>query len=201
MSGGTRFWLVRHAPTPCPHGRIHGQLDVACDVSDEEDLQQLALRLPPNPVLVESGLIRCRQTAGALEAAGLVLPPPLIEPDLAEQNFGRWQGKSWLELEAAKDDDLPAFWEDPAEAVPPGGESFAQVCARVAAVFESLAQAHPGRDVVVIAHAGTIRAALVMALGLKPAQALRFSVQPLSLSRIEGTVDGWRVDCVNLTAF
>ncbi|MGE5545483.1 MAG: histidine phosphatase family protein [Solirubrobacterales bacterium] len=195
-----RWWLVRHAPVPCPHGRIQGRLDVACDVSDEEDFRQLAQRIPANSVLIESGLMRCRQTAGALETAGLVLPPPLVEPELVEQDFGRWQGKSWMELEAAKDPGLAGFWADPAENTPPGGESFGTMCARVARAILRHSEQNPGRDIVAIVHAGTVRAALAMALGITPAQALRFAVQPLSLTRLDATPDGWRVECVNVTA-
>lgn len=195
-----RWWLVRHGPVPCPHGRIHGQLDVACDVSDDDDFRQLAQRVPSHAVLVESGLMRCRQTSGALEAAGMVLPPPLIEPDLIEQSFGRWQGRSWADLETAKEAALADFWRDPAHTAPPGGESFAQVCLRVKAAMERLSQDHAGRDIVAVIHAGSIRAALALALGLEPAQALRFAVQPLSLTRLDATTDGWRVECVNVTA-
>ncbi|CAA7621562.1 Phosphoglycerate/bisphosphoglycerate mutase [Magnetospirillum sp. LM-5] len=196
----TRWWLVRHAPVPCPHGRIHGQLDVACDTSDDEDFRQLAARVPPQATLVESGLMRCRQTTGALEAAGLVVPPPLVEPDLMEQNFGRWQGRSWMELEAAKDADLDAFWAEPAFAVPPGGESFAALCDRVGAALARLSGPLAGRDVLAVVHAGTVRAALAAALSLPPDIALRFAVQPLSLTRLDLTPEGWRVECVNVTA-
>lgn len=195
-----RWWLVRHGPVPCPHGRIHGQLDVACDVSDDDDFRQLAQRVPSHAVLVESGLMRCRQTSGALEAAGMVLPPPLIEPDLIEQSFGRWQGRSWADLETAKEPELADFWRDPAHTAPPGGESFANVCQRVKAAMERLSHAHAGRDIVAVIHAGSIRAALALALGLDPAQALRFAIQPLSLTRLDATADGWRVECVNVTA-
>ncbi|OAN48151.1 phosphoglycerate mutase [Paramagnetospirillum marisnigri] len=196
----TRWWLLRHAPVPCPFGRIHGRLDVACDTSEDEVFRALARILPINPVLVESGLIRCRQTAGALEAAGLLLPPPIVEPDLAEQDFGRWQGRSWSDLEAAKDPDLAAFWRDPATATPPGGESFAAVIERVTPALLGLSAAHPGRDLLAIVHAGTIRAALAQALELSAAQALRFSVHPLSLTRLDFTGEGWRVECVNASS-
>jgi alpha-ribazole phosphatase len=196
----TRWWLVRHAPVPCPHGRIHGRLDVACDTSDDEDFRQLARRIPAQAALVESGLMRCRQTTGALEAAGLVLPPPMIEPDLAEQDFGRWQGCSWMELEAAKDEDLPGFWTDPAHAVPPGGESFARMCERVAGALARQSALLAGRDILAVVHAGTVRAALAEALSLPPEQALRFAVQPLSLTRLDRLTEGWRVECVNVTA-
>ncbi len=197
MSGAARWWLLRHAPVPCPFGRIHGRLDVACDTSEEEEFRALARTIPINPVLVESGLIRCRQTAGALEAAGLLLPAPIVEPDLAEQDFGRWQGRSWNDLEAAKDPDLAGFWRDPAGTAPPGGESFAAMIERVSAVVHDLSAAHAGRDILAIVHAGTIRAALAMALDLDPARALRFSIHPLSLTRIEFFADGWRVEVVN----
>lgn len=196
----TRWWWLRHAPVPCPHGRITGRLDVSCDTSDEEDFRLLARRIPVQAVLVESGLLRCRQTAGALEAAGLVLPPPLVEPALMEQDFGRWQGRSWMELEAAKDPDLAQFWADPAHAVPPGGESFAAVTVRVAEAIGRLNALHAGRDILAIAHAGTIRAALALALDLAPAQALKVAVHPLSLTRLDYMAEGWRVEGVNLLA-
>jgi alpha-ribazole phosphatase len=196
-SSATRWWLLRHAPVPCPHGRINGRLDVACDTSEEEVFGALARFLPVNPVLVESGLIRCRQTAGALEAAGLLLPPPMVEPDLVEQDFGRWQGRSWMELEAAKDPDLAAFWADPAAGTPPGGESFAAMVERVRGALEQLTAAQAGRDILAVVHAGTVRAALAVALDLKPEQALRFSVKPLSLTRLDFTPAGWRVEMVN----
>ena len=193
----TRWWLLRHAPVPCPHGRIYGRLDVACDTSEDEVFQSLARALPVNPVLVESGLIRCRQTAGALEAAGLLLPPPMIEPDLAEQDFGRWQGRSWMDLEAAKDPDLAAFWANPAESTPPGGESFATMVERVRAALEQITAAQAGRDILAVVHAGTVRAALAVALGITPEQALRFAVKPLSLTRLDATASGWRIETVN----
>jgi alpha-ribazole phosphatase len=193
----TRWWLLRHAPVPCQHGRIHGQLDVACDTSEEDSFRVLARLLPVNAVLVESGLIRCRQTAGALEAAGLLLPPPIIDPDLMEQDFGRWQGRSWRELEEAEDPTLADFWRDPAGSAPPGGESFAALLPRVAAVLDGITAAHAGRDVIAIIHAGTIRAAVAHALDLNPAQALRLSVHPLSLTRLDVTSEGWRVEAIN----
>ncbi len=195
---GTRWWWLRHAPVPCPLGRIHGNLDVACDTSEEEDFQALAAILPKNPVLIESGLLRCRQTSGALEAAGMALSPPVIETALQEQDFGRWQGRSWPELEAAKDPDLEAFWSQPATQAPPGGESFADMIERVAQAIDRLTVLFEGRDILAVAHAGTIRAALAHALDLDPASTLRFAVHPLSLTRIDAAPGGWRVESVNI---
>lgn len=193
----TRWWWLRHAPVPDPEGRITGRLDLPCDTSDTDWFAILANRLPRNAALVESGLIRCNQTIGALEAAGLPLPPALVEPDLVEQDFGRWQGRAWTVLSAAKDPDLPGFWQAPATATPPGGESFASMIERVRQVIERLNEDLYGRDILAVAHAGTIRAALAVALDIPPEAALAFAIDPLSLTRIDALDNGWRVTGVN----
>jgi broad specificity phosphatase PhoE len=71
------------------------------------------------------------------------------------------------------------------------------VQARVAAVLERMATLLEGQDVVIIAHGGSIRAALAHAMGLTPDQALVFSIKNLSLTRIEKHGPDWRVAAVN----
>jgi alpha-ribazole phosphatase len=44
-----------------------------------------------------------------------------------------------------------------------------------------------------VSHGGPIRAALALALDLSPAAALRFAIEPLSVTRIEAVGSGWRV--------
>ncbi len=193
----TRWWWLRHAPVPDPEGRISGRLDLPCDTSDSDWFAALASRLPRYAVLVETGLMRCTQTIGALEAAGLPLAPPLVEPAFIEQDFGRWQGRTWNELSIAKDPDLAAFWQNPATATPPGGESFATLMERASEAILRLSAEYGGRDIVAVAHAGTIRAALALALDISPETALSFVVDPLSLTRIDALPGGWRVVGVN----
>ena len=48
-----------------------------------------------------------------------------------------------------------------------------------------------------VVHSGTIRAVLAIALELSPDSALRFAIDPLSLTRIDRLKDGWRVVGVN----
>ncbi|WP_142849427.1 histidine phosphatase family protein [Telmatospirillum sp. J64-1] len=198
MKHSTRWWWLRHAPVPDPEGRIHGRLDLPCDTSETEDFAALARLLPRGAVLVESGLIRCMQTTEALSNVGLPLPPPIIVPAFVEQDFGHWQGQSWSRLQTAKDPDLAAFWQAPATTPPPGGESFSDMVERVKAAIDVLTEENPNRDIIAIAHAGTIRAALAIALDLPPETALRFAVAPLSLTRLEVMDGAWAVNGVNL---
>jgi len=197
MHANSRWWWLRHAPVPDPEGRISGRLDLPCDTSDAEWFSILANRLPRNAALVESGLIRCGQTIGALEAAGLPLPPAQIEPGLVEQDFGRWQGRAWGALASIQDPDLANFWQNPATTTPPGGESFSSMIERVRPVIERLSSELAGRDILAVAHAGTIRAALAIALDIPPESALSFVIEPLSLTRIDSVDTGWRVVGVN----
>ncbi|MBF0563154.1 MAG: histidine phosphatase family protein [Alphaproteobacteria bacterium] len=193
----TRFWWVRHAPVAWAGVRIYGRTDVDCDVSDGGAFASLAARLPHGAVVVRSHLDRTRRTAQAVAAAGYALPAPVIEADLAEQGFGNWEGDTWDDLFARNDPHLATFWQDPFRVAPPGGESFLDVAARVSTVITRLATDHPGRDIVAFAHAGTIRAALMLALDLTPDKANAIVIDPLSLTRMEITDGMWAVRTVN----
>ena len=85
---------------------------------------------------------------------------------------------------------------------PHAGESFVEVIGRVSAAIRRLVAAHPGRDIIAVAHGGTIRAALALALGLDPEAALAFMIENCSITRLDhiegpGMGHGWRVVAVN----
>lgn len=65
--------------------------------------------------------------------------------------------------------------------------------ARVRGGIEAL----PAADVIIVAHAGTIRATLALVLELSPERALRFAIDPLSLTRLDRLDNAWRVVAVN----
>jgi alpha-ribazole phosphatase len=203
----TRLWWVRHAPV-AHNGRIYGQSDLACDCSETALFTGLAETLPHDAVWVTSNLRRTHETASAIIRAGLSGPQPIPGPDtiqladLAEQNFGDWQGLTYEELQASRAGDFHRFWHAPAREAPRGGESFVEVIERVSAAIHCLVETHPGRDIIAVAHGGTIRAALALALGLDPEAALAFSIENCSITRIDridgpGMGHGWRVATVN----
>ncbi len=204
MTVATRWWWIRHAPVRTHGGRLYGQRDVACDTSDRASFRALAALLPERAVWVSSPLKRARQTADALAEAlrelGLSPPAPAIEPAFIEQDFGKWQGLTYAEIEASMGEAKPKFWFAPARLAPPDGESFAAVAERMAGPIRRLTEAHAGRDIVALGHGGGVRAALVLALDLDPEVALRFAVDTLTLTRIDhfdGPNGAWQVVWVN----
>lgn len=203
----TRFWWVRHAPV-AHGGRIYGQTDLSCDCSDAAVFAGLARQLPQEAAWVTSTLRRTHETAAAIVRAGLGGPDPIPGPgaialaDFAEQNFGQWQGLTYEELRHSRAGDFHRFWHAPAHVAAPGGESFVAVMERTAHAIRRLVAEQAGRDIIAVAHGGTIRAALALALGLDPEAALAFTIENCSLTRIDhvdgpGQGHGWRVVTVN----
>jgi broad specificity phosphatase PhoE len=90
--------------------------------------------------------------------AGLRLAPLAyrIEARLAELGFGDWEGLTLAEVAQRDAERLAARERDKWAFVPPGGESYRQLCVRVSEWYETL-----DRDSVVAAHGGTMRALLV----------------------------------------
>jgi alpha-ribazole phosphatase len=186
MSEDNRLWLIRHAPVAGSRGVIH-DADAAADTSDDVAFAALRAKLPAEAAHFASPSLRTLQTASAL---GL---RPTAELNFREQNFGDWTGRRHDNLGYEPGAAYRDFWRAPADSRPPGGESFTDQILRVR---DGLARLPTG-DVVLVVHSGTVRAALAIALEIDPEPALRFVIDPLSLTRIDRLKSGWRVICVN----
>ncbi|MGY2047638.1 histidine phosphatase family protein [Methylobacterium sp. JK268] len=202
----TRWWWVRHAPVRGDGGRIYGGSDIPCDCGDAHVFAGLAPVLPAGAVWVSSHLGRTRQTAEALWQArdfsvDGTSPTLTALPALAEQNLGDWQGQDRARFFTERQPLAGSYWFAPADERPPNGESFTQMCGRVHAAIAEVTEEHRGRDIVAVAHGGTIRAALALALGLPPQGGLAFAVENCSLTRLDHYASpdgaGWRVGTVN----
>jgi alpha-ribazole phosphatase len=197
----TRWWWVRHAPVPNPERRCYGQSDKDCDVSNRALFEHQARLLPKGAVWYASNLLRARKTAEQLARAGADMGRLNVDPALAEQHFGEWQGLTYTEI-AEKHGNNHLFWLGPPEHRPPGGESFVDLQGRAVRSIERLTHEHRGRDIVATAHGGTIRAALALAFDLHPEAAVRFEIDNVSITLIEHFEQAdpnhaWRVAFVN----
>lgn len=168
----TDLLLIRHAPA-LTDGRMAGRRDVDADCSDALAFATLRGAIGQADHILASPALRCLQTAATLW-------PDLIpqqDPRLWEQDFGVWEGMPYADLP-----DLGTLsTADLAAHRPPNGESFLDLCARTKPALQD-AIALRGK-VVIVAHAGVIRAALGLALGAA-AQGLSFQIAPLSLTTI-----------------
>jgi alpha-ribazole phosphatase len=186
MGSETNLWLIRHAPVDGPRGVIHGP-GAPADIGDTAAFAALKARLPEKARAVCSPARRTCETAAAL---GL---DALRQTAFREQDFGTWTGRRHNDLVAELGDAYRDFWKSPAGNRPPGGESFVDQIGRTVDGLAAL----PAGDVVLVVHSGTIRAVLAIALDLSPDAALRFVIDPLSLTQIDRLDNGWRVVAVN----
>jgi alpha-ribazole phosphatase len=196
----TRWWWVRHAPVRNDGGNIYGQSDIACDTGDTYVFEAVAKVLPRNAVWVSSNLMRTHQTAEALWAAGFPRPSSMAqEPDFAEQHLGQWQGMNRAAFVASRPPGTSWFADINVPA--PGGESFMDLYNRTCRAIERINGAHAGKDIIAVGHGGTIKAAVGLALGNLPEQALSFDIDNVSVTRLDPYATAervvWRLPMVN----
>jgi broad specificity phosphatase PhoE len=188
----TRLWWVRHGPT---HEKtMVGWRDVPADLSDREAVARLDAHLPKDALLISSDLIRAVATADALGAGRLRLPH---HPGLRELHFGDWDGMAWDAIADSHPDLSFAYWDAPGDHRAPNGESWNEAAARISAATDALLAAHPGRDIILVAHFGAILTQVQRALGCAAQAVLCHRIDNLSVTRIATGPEGWRVEAIN----
>ena len=188
----TTLWHVRHGPT---HERVMtGWRDVPADLSDRAALARLSEYLPPDALLISSDLIRAVATADAIAAGRTRLPH---DPALREIDFGAWDGLHHTQV-AARDPVLSRrFWEEPGELTAPGGESWNDITRRVGDAIDRIIETHAPAHLIVVAHMGAIMSQIPRATGETAYQSMAHRIDPLSVTDMRLTGDGWRIGQIN----
>ncbi|RIH87702.1 Phosphoserine phosphatase 1 [Meiothermus luteus] len=183
------LWLLRHGETPWnAEGRFQGHYDVGLSPEGLRQAYRLAERLAAYrhsfDGLYSSDLQRAALTARPIaEALGLT---PIYDRRIREIYAGELQGLLRSESELRYPEFHRAVQLDPWNTKRPGGESMADLAARVQEFLDELPE---GRHLVVT-HGGVIRAALKLVLHLDNGSWRRFHIQNTSITRLlypEGT--------------
>jgi broad specificity phosphatase PhoE len=173
--------LLRHGE-PVGGRRYRGQVD---DALSEKGWAQMWNAVGVDPEwqqIVSSPLQRCGAFAASL-AESLVLPVQL-EPRFREVGFGDWEGKTRDELDRLDPGQIARFYQDPVNNRPPGAEPLDEFTGRVQAAFNEMLGRFTGQSVLVVAHAGVIRAILAYTLDMPFSSMYRICVPNAGISRI-----------------
>lgn len=171
---------VRHGPT---HEKTFvGHRDVPADLSDSAQIARVSDALPRDALIVSSDLTRCVTTADALENGRTRLPHRV---GLREFDFGDWDGMAFEDVAESWPDLSRAYWETPGDVAPPNGESWNTAAARVLADVTELIGLHPKRDIIIVAHFGTILSQVQHAAGIMPYQALAHHIDNFSITEVQ----------------
>lgn len=157
VQGSTRVLAVRHGQTDWNAAqRIQGHTDIPLNAHGHWQAAQLALALGGEDVaaIYSSDLQRARATAQPFAAAtGL---PILDAPGLRERHFGRFEGRSFAEIERDWPDDALRWRRREPDFTPGDGESLADFDRRCVLACAQLAQRHRGQTLLVLTHGGVL---------------------------------------------
>jgi probable phosphoglycerate mutase len=197
------YLVVRHGETEwSSSGRHTGRTDLALTEAGKVEAMSAGALLATElgfdePVAVfTSPLVRARETARlALRSVSVGAPEPVVTPDLAEVDYGKFEGLTSSEI--AVQSPHWDLWRDGC----PGGETPDDVVARVdafVALAEDAVQHQPGGTVVAFTH-GHLSRALVSVLLDLPLQAAGVlindtaSVAVVRRRRGQLTLAGWNL--------
>jgi broad specificity phosphatase PhoE len=193
---------VRHGQTAWnADKRFQGHTDVALDDEGRAQAQALAGLLAGEriDVAVSSDLAR------AVETARIVLGPrPVtlrLDPDWREMQFGAWEGLTWEQIRAANPHLDTAAHTSVKAYTPGGGETFAELCARIGRAVERVVAETPDDGVALVGtHAGPLHALLEVLLGESERAALQVRFLTASITRFRRTNGVWTLARLNQTA-
>jgi len=183
-----RLLLVPHGQTSWnAEGRVQGHTDVVMNELGQAQARALARSLAQEKIgaIISSDLQRAWETASIIgEQVGVAVSP---DPRLREIHFGDWEGLTSQEI-AVQDPPGWERWEKGIITSPPRGESLTSLAARLAeslAEIANLALAQDdGRAVMVVAHRGSLRVLVCLALGLDPGLMHRFRLEQTSVTEL-----------------
>jgi alpha-ribazole phosphatase len=160
--------LQRHSKVNVPDGTCYGQTNVPLALRFEHEFIDIKLNLEAYPyqAVISSPAMRCLKLAQFM--AGVHIPL-LVDAKLWEMNFGDWEMAAWNDI--FKSPQGKVWFADYVHTPAPGGESFMDLIARAQSFIEKLASQKQYKNVLIVSHAGTIRALYSIITGTPPQQA------------------------------
>lgn len=188
------LWLIRHGRVVGDaHRRFLGRTDLPMSGQGEAEIAAVAARLAAEPLdlILASDLARSRRTAEILAAGRAV--PIRVEPALREIDMGDWEMRERDEIARLEPEAWRARGGDIARFRPPGGESFADVAARLAPLVATLRADGAPDHVAVTGHAGVDRVLLTLLLDLPLDRLFAFAEPHGAVHRLDVEGHGIRI--------
>lgn len=163
----TEIWLIRHGePAADARGRCYGSLDVELSEDGKKAMERVAARLANEhfTAIYTSPRRRCDESARLIAALQSCAVHAVEE--LAEIDFGEFEGRIYEEIAASHPEIYGQWMTRPTEVHFPGGESFTMMWDRVTAAAQIIRERHAGQSIALVTHAGVIRILIAQALSI-----------------------------------
>jgi alpha-ribazole phosphatase len=190
-------FLVRHTEVEQNgQARCIGQTNVSLSELGRRNIHLVAARLVTlkPELIVSSDLERCLELAKAT-ASQLGLEPDATQA-WREADFGQWENRTWEDIESHDSIVLQAWMKDFVRVAPPDGESFQSLHYRISLQMDLLLQ-RPEQRIVIVTHAGPMRAALCHAIGLPLQRAFSVDIAFGGILHLQYTNGQWSLHGLN----
>ncbi|WP_298534814.1 alpha-ribazole phosphatase [uncultured Algibacter sp.] len=147
------IYLVRHTTPKIKKGICYGHSDLELDDNHDEEFKVVKSKIPTleSFKIISSPLKRCALLAKQFSN------DVVFDSRLKELHFGDWEMKPWNDI---PEKDLTPWMSDFVTVSVPKGESYTQLASRVTALFEEILFSETAENLIIISHAGPIRAFL-----------------------------------------
>ena len=151
-----KIYLIRHGQTDWNlEGKIQGRHDVSLNETGSKQAELLAMGMDKRPVvqIFSSRQKRALETAQAVGRRQHVAVT--VVDGLEEVEFGEWEGKTWDEISREYPEEFKVWCTEPAEIVPPGGESRPQIYRRIGNALKEILRRSRG-DIAIVSHGAAL---------------------------------------------
>ncbi|MBS3963863.1 MAG: alpha-ribazole phosphatase family protein [Methylomonas sp.] len=171
--------LLRHGKTVGGQ-RFRGRTDDALTPTGWQQMQTQCQHEHWDAV-ISSPLQRCERFASQLGERMVV--SVLIDTAWQEIDFGCWEGLTADAIEQSESGALQRYYDNPEAFTPDGGEPYPAFFQRVTAAWQQVCQDHRGRRILIVSHAGVIRAVFAHVLQLSVRQSFQIALPHACLTR------------------
>lgn len=173
-----QLYLIRHTTPAVPPGVCYGQVDVDVAATFFDEVQAVRAKIAD---ITPAASYSSPLSRAARLAASLGLGETQHDARLMELDFGDWELRAWEEI---PQEHLDRWGKAYTHIAPPGGETFIELHGRASDFLRELLDRHRGQDVVVVTHAGVIRALLAEVLNLPLTEVFRFHLDYGSVTHL-----------------
>lgn len=167
------LFLLRHTKVSNMEGICYGQSKIDLAESFDMELLEIKKKFKTTKLhhIYSSPLLRCKVLAEALVKGKTELN---FDERLMELHFGKWEGLKWQEIE--KTEEAKRWFEDYLNVACPEGESYQDLLNRCKSFISSLKEIQSNSNLLVVTHAGPIRAIYSIINGISPKEAFNLQI-------------------------
>jgi probable phosphoglycerate mutase len=136
----------------------------------------------PWQTIISSPMKRCQAFSIALaDKNNLVVST--VE-SFKEVGFGEWEGRTPVQIKSENMQQFTDFYQDPVHLRPPGAEPLDKFISRVSTAYDRVVSDNRGKHILIVAHAGVIRAILTHVLNAPAKSMYHIKIKTAGISRI-----------------